>query len=427
MNDTIVALSSGAPPAAIGVIRLSGPHALAAATALAGSLPPAREARVRRLSHNGALLDHALVLIFPAPDTATGEDLVELHAHGGPAVIDAIIAALLTQPGVRSAEPGEFTRRALTNGRIDLTQAEALAALLSAQSQAQHRAAILAADGVLRRNIDDFESRLLALSARIELMLDFADEEDAANDAAQLAAVRHGVDALAAEVEAWLAYPTVDALHNGFRIVLAGPPNAGKSTLLNSLVGRQAAIVSDIAGTTRDRIEVPVVHNGVQFLLTDTAGLAEATSDPVEAIGIERAAAAIDAADLVLWLGDSPPSRPEMLWLLPRADLPGRKDASGERLTVSAKAGVGLDALWQAIHERIRGRLPPEDGRALNRRQRDCMVAVHRNLICAGSSADPLLIAHHLSEARRNLHRLTGRSDTESMLDALFERFCIGK
>ncbi|HTG38502.1 tRNA uridine-5-carboxymethylaminomethyl(34) synthesis GTPase MnmE [Sphingomonas sp.] len=426
MTDTIVALSSGAPPSAIGVIRLSGPQAFAVATALAGALPPPRHAAVRRLRHDGTLLDQALVLSFPAPDTATGEDLVEFHAHGGVATIDAVIAAILSFPGVRIADPGEFTRRGLTNGRIDLTQAEALGALLAAQSESQRRAAMLTADGVLRRSIEAIEARLLSLSAKVELTLDFADEEDADQDENAALAVRQGIDALAMEVRGWLAKPTVDALHRGFRIVLAGPPNAGKSTLLNRLVGRDVAIVSDIAGTTRDRIDAPVVHGGIAFLLTDTAGLADRTDDAIEAIGIDLAKVAMDQADLVLWLGDTPPPRADMLWLYPRMDLRAGT-MSPNRLPVSAATGEGIDALWQAIHAAISGRLPPEDGRALNRRQRNCMERVDNALKAAATTVDPLLIAHELHAARAHLHQLTGQADTESMLDALFSGFCIGK
>ena len=299
--DTIYAVSSGAPPAAIAVLRLSGAGAFAAVRALAGELPEPRRAALRALRQEGNLLDRALVLLFPGPDSATGEDVAELHVHGGRAVIRAVEAALAGMPGLREADPGEFTRRALANGRIDLSEAEGLGDLLAAETEFQRRAAIRSAEGAVRREVEGWTARLLAIAARAEAILDHSDEDDVEPDA-QL----HRAAELAADIEAVVERAPVERLRDGIRIVLAGPPNAGKSTLLNALAGRDAAIVSPIAGTTRDRIEAPVVRDGLAYLLIDTAGLAEATEDVIEAIGIERARAALAEADQVLWLGDDP-------------------------------------------------------------------------------------------------------------------------
>lgn len=425
MADTIVALSSGPPPAAIGVIRLSGPRAFAAATAIAGRLPEPRRAAVRALRNDGVLLDRALVLVFPGPDSATGEDLVEFHVHGGAAVVRSVEHALLARPGIAAAEPGAFTRQALINGRLDLAQVEALGDLLAAQSEAQARAAVLGAEGLLRRSIDELQATLLELSAQVELALDFADEEDgSAFDATGLSSK---LNALAARMREWLARPTVDSLHRGFRVVIAGRPNRGKSTLLNAMAGREAAIVSDIAGTTRDRIEVPVSHDGIAFVLTDTAGLVEASADPIEAIGVSRAQHAIAAADIILWLEDELPlPRADALRIASKADQEPRS-LSPDGIRVSGLTGEGLSVLWEAIHARVVDLLPPEDGSALNKRQHDRLTDAVEAIDAAAPGGDLLLCAEHLRHARQSLDRVTGAAGTEAMLDQLFGRFCIGK
>jgi tRNA modification GTPase len=266
--ETIFAPSTGLPPAAIAIVRISGPAAWAAGRALAGDLPNPREARVRTLRDpvSGDHLDRAIVLVFPGPGSATGEDVVEFHVHGGRAVVAAVEAALGTQPGLRRAEPGEFTRRALANGRIDLAEAEGLGDLLLAETQLQRRAALAMADGVLSQRIAGWRAELLGLAAQIEASLDFADEADVPE--AVLADIRERGRSVANEMATTLAAPTVERLRDGVRVVLAGPPNSGKSTLLNALARREAAIVSPIAGTTRDRIEVSVARHGIPFVLT---------------------------------------------------------------------------------------------------------------------------------------------------------------
>jgi tRNA modification GTPase len=428
--DTIFAVSSGAPPAAIAVLRLSGPGAFDAAEALAGTLPEPRRAGLRAL-HDPAtatLLDRALILTFPGPNSASGEDLVELHLHGGRAVVRAVEAALGAIEGLRPAEPGEFTRRALINGRLDLSEAEGLGDLLMAETEAQRRVAVRTAEGGVRRQVEAWTQRLLQLGAQVEAQLDHSDEDDVAAGVDTIAKIHAGAAALARDIALLTGRPPVERLRDGLRVVLAGPPNAGKSTLFNTLAGREAAIVSAVAGTTRDRIEAPVVRDGVAWLLIDTAGLAEATADPIEAIGIDRARAALEEADIVLWLGDdSPPVHPAVLWLQPRADHPTHPPVRESRLSVSAKTGSGLQQLWARLDTLGRELLPPPDQLALNQRQRELANRASRALASAALQHDILLIAEELRGARRAFDAITGRADVEAMLDALFSRFCIGK
>ncbi len=427
MAETIFALASGAPPAAIAIVRISGPRAMVAAAMLAGDLPEPRRAGVRTLvdSLTGELLDKALVLVFPGPATATGEDLVELHLHGGRAVVAAVQAALGRIEGFRGAEPGEFTRRALMHGRIDLAEAEGLGDLLMAQTERQRRAAMTSVEGRLSRSVAGWASDLLMISAQVEASLDFSDEDDVGEEADPKIAA--ALSALATSINAALAEPPVERLRDGVRVVFAGPRNAGKSTLLNALVGREAAIVSPIAGTTRDVIEVPVVRDGIAYILADTAGLAEATDDVVEAIGIARARETAAGADVVLWLDDTPPvDANSAIWLYPRADARSACD-NDARLIVSARNGLGIDQLWSAIADHAERLLPREDSVAFNGRQRACCAECHAALTAATGTEDPLIVAEHLRIARCALDRLLGRVDVEAMLDALFGRFCIGK
>ena len=425
--DTIFAVSSGAPPAAIAILRLSGKVAFAAARALANSLPPPRRAAVRALRDGDELLlDRALVLVFPGPDSATGEDLVELHLHGGRAVVRAVEAALDVLPGMRRAEPGEFTRRALANGRIDLTEAEGLGDLLTAETEGQRRAAIAVAEGAIRKCAQGWTERLVALAAQVEAQLDFAEEDEV--DQGSSGAFAVAALALADEIQSLLATPPVERLRDGLRVVIAGPPNSGKSTLLNALVERDAAIVSPISGTTRDRIEAPVIRDGIAYILTDTAGLLDETPDPVERIGIARAEEAMRAADLILWLGDDESPQREAIRVHARTDIAGRS-AMPDRADValSAATGEGIQDLWALLHDRASILLPREDAVALNRRQRDLLASCAKSLRRAGEQPDAIVFAEELRIAMMALDRLVGRSDVEAMLDALFTRFCLGK
>lgn len=424
MTDTIFACSSGLPPAAIGVIRISGPRAGDALTALAGRVPASRRASLAKLRDaDGALLDHALLLWFPAPNTATGEDLAEIHCHGGRAVIAAIEAALAGLDGLRKAEPGEFTRRAFAHGRMDLAEAEGLGDLLSAETELQRQSAIAMADGALSRQIKAWRGQVLHLSAMVEAVLDFSDEDDVAlpDDFAA------GLEVFHVELAQWLARPRAETLKEGFKVVIAGPPNAGKSTLFNALVESDAAIITPLAGTTRDILMRSVALSGVPFQFLDTAGLREEGADVVEEIGIERARLAMLDADLVLWLGpegQGPDSAWEVDAQIDRADHQG-KHAARHRL--SAMTGEGVDELRRALVDLARASLPRAGSVALNARQHGLLGEAAEALAAVRPQGDLLLAAENLRLARLAFDRLLGGAGTEDMLDALFGRFCIGK
>ena len=425
-NDTIFALSSGRPPAAVAIIRSSGAQAFAAAEAIAGRLPPARRPVLRSLRHpeTGEPIDDGLVLRFDAPASATGENVIEYQCHGGRAVVEALLGALGLLPGMRIAEPGEFTRRAFTNGRIDLTEAEGLADLLEAETESQRRAALLMAEGGLRRQVEGWRQRLVELSAKAEAAIDYVgDEHETAADEEALAAEAR---ALGAELSEWLARPRIEPLKEGVRVVVAGPPNAGKSSLVNALAESEKAIVTDIAGTTRDSIEVPLSIDGVPVLLIDTAGLRD-SKDRVEAIGVGRAHSQIERADIILWLGDpsEAPSHPGLVLAHAQADRPGREAVPTGALAVSAVSGQGLGELSKRIVERARRLLPADGQVALNRRHAAELEEAARALGWAG--ADLVTVAEGLRLARSAFDRLSGRSGVEDMLDALFGRFCLGK
>ena len=425
MTDTIFALSSGAPPAGIAVVRVSGSRARAALESLAQRVPPPRQASLALLTdpQDGAPLDRALILWLPGPGTVTGEDLVELHCHGGRAVVAAVEAALAAMPGLRRAQAGEFTRRAFLNGRMDLNAVEGLSDLLAAETQQQRRAALMMAEGHFSRRVEGWRRDLLDLSAMAEAALDFSDEDDVP-DAAIEQRIGAGIAALGEDIVTALAAPSAERLRDGIRVVLAGPPNAGKSTLLNALVGREAAIVSDIAGTTRDRIEVPAAIGGTAFLFTDTAGLHEGTGDAIEAIGMDRARAALDAADIILWLGDAADlPRADALLIAAQCD----RDATRPGLQLSARTGEGMDTLVTTLLDRAAQLLPGEGDYALHARQRARVGELLAHVEAARQSNDLLVIAEELRQARRAIDALTGQAGTEDMLDRLFSGFCIGK
>ncbi len=424
-RDTIFALSSGRPPAAISVIRISGPEAHAAGKRLAGPLPAPRRASVRELRHprTNELLDEALLLRFDGPASATGEDIVEIQCHGGRAVVDALLRALGSINGMRQALPGEFTRRAFENRRIDLTEAEGLADLIEAETETQRKAALALADGGLRKQIVSWQERLLGLSAMAERAIDY-DEEDGAVDQALL----DDCESLGAELKQWLNRPRVEPLKDGVLVVVGGPPNAGKSSLVNAIAGEERAIVTDVPGTTRDHIEVPLALGGVPIRLTDTAGLRQ-TADAVEAIGVGRAAKLVEAADVLLWLGapGDAPIHPRLIKVWTKADLAGRSIAPEAAIAVSARTGEGLALLLRRVEETARSVLPTEDSIALNRRQATHIGAAAIALADAALSSDLVLIAENLRLARNEFDRLTGKAGVEDVLDALFGRFCLGK
>ncbi|HSG33443.1 MAG TPA: tRNA uridine-5-carboxymethylaminomethyl(34) synthesis GTPase MnmE [Sphingomonadaceae bacterium] len=423
--DTIFALSSGQPPAAIAVLRISGPQAGAALVELAGGLPRPRQARLRTLrGENGEMLDRALVLWFPGPATATGEDLAELHLHGGRAVIAAVEQALAGIAGLRRAEAGEFTRRAFANGLIDLAEAEGLADLLAAETELQRRSAVAMAGGALSKQAAEWRNLVLARSAQLEAALDFDDEDDVAPLPAEFLSQIKGLEQ---EIRAWLDAPRAEILREGFRVVLAGPPNSGKSTLFNVLVESEAAIATPIAGTTRDVLVRPVAIAGIPFSFVDTAGLREAGSDAIEEIGISKARGELERADLVLWLGEEGEGPPECWEIEPQIDLEDRRCKISPDFRVSALTGEGMPGLKHALVERARQSMPRPGETALNLRQRDLLGDVAAALAEVDEAQDLLLVAEQLRQARIAFDRLIGRASTEDMLDALFGRFCIGK
>lgn len=392
---------------------------------LAGRLPePRRASRAALRDAAGSILDDGLMLWFPGPETATGEDLAELHLHGGRAIVAAVEAALAALPGLRRAEPGEFTRRAFAHGRIDLAEAEGLADLLAAETELQRRAAIELAGGVLSRHVEGWRDRLLALSAQLEAVLDFDDEDDVSALPAEF-----GGEAgmLADAIGAVLAAPSAEALREGYRVALAGPPNSGKSTLFNEIVESEAAITAPLAGTTRDVLLRPVALGGIPFTFADMAGLRGEGADAIEQIGIARARAEIDRADLVLWLGPEGEG-PEGAWEIePQVDRPGHPAKRNPRYRLSAVTGEGLAELKQGLIEHAAGALPRPGELALNRRQRALLADAGEALGEGSRQSDPLLAAEGLRRARLAFDRLVGRSATDDVLDALFGRFCIGK
>ena len=425
MTDTIFAMASGRPPAAVAIIRISGPLAHAVGAGLAGKLPPARQARIRTLrAADGSVLDDALVLRFDSPASFTGEDIVELQCHGGRAVVDALLGALAAIDGLREARPGEFTRRAFENGRIDLTEAEGLADLIEAETESQRRTALAVAEGGLRRQIDQWRQNLLSLSARAEAAIDYAEEGDVGGDPALAADCAK----LATELGEWLARPRVEPLKEGVRVVVAGPPNAGKSSLLNKIAGSERAIVTALPGTTRDHIEVPLSIGGMPILLTDTAGLRDSV-DPVERIGVERTRGLVEGAEILLWLGDpdEAPTHPRRILVHPRADLPDRKVVPHDAVATSAVNGQGVADLLARVGDLARAILPAEGALALNRRQASHLQAAYDALQHAEKAVDFVLQAEDLRVSREAFDRLTGRASVEDLLDSLFGRFCLGK
>lgn len=453
-------MSSGAGRAGIAVIRVSGPQAGTAIDLMAGLRPKPRFAALRKLRHPhssssnaGELIDEALVLYFAAPRTETGEDMAEFHIHGGRAVIQATLAALASIPGCRLAEPGEFARRAFENGKIDLTTAEGLADLVDAETDAQRRQALRQAGGALARLYEEWRQDLVGSLALVEASLDFSDEADVGAQAFQTAG--HAVGRLLNAIEHHLADGRRgEILRDGFQVVLAGPPNAGKSSLLNALARRDAAIVSPEAGTTRDVIEVRLDLGGLPVIVADTAGLHEA-SGTVEREGIRRTKQRAAEADLVVWLIDgthevgcvdiSPPANlvpegTELLVVRTKADLhdpaalavvPAAGDEPPERtLTVSVVTGIGMDELTAAIAGSAANRVGQAEDPALtqvrHRLQLEACRDALRNFI-RGPMDQPELRAEDLRQATFALGRMTGKVDIEDILDQVFSRFCIGK
>jgi tRNA modification GTPase len=434
--DTIVALASGASPAAIAVVRVSGPKTRNVLEALCGGLPEPRHASLRDIGPpHWSLLDRGLVLWFPAPASFTGEDMAELHVHGSRAVISELIEAGLSLDGTRLAEPGEFAHRAFENSKLDLRQIEGLADLINAETRCQREQALLQAQGVASARYETWRRSLIRAQALVEAELDFADEGDVgAGTAVEAGRI---VDGLLREIDEPLR-GRGEHLRDGVRIVIAGAPNAGKSSLLNALAKRDVAIVSEEAGTTRDVIEVHLDLAGLPVILTDTAGLREAAGT-VEAEGVRRALARAEQADVVLWLVDAtapvwePPAALEgkaSIVALNKIDLKREASQGRDAIPISVKTGQGLDRLIEALEDQAA--LATESGagsplmtRARHRVELECARDALRRF--GDPSLSPELKAEELRIAARHLGRLTGRIDSEEVLGAIFSEFCIGK
>ena len=458
-GTTIFALSSAAGRAGVAVIRISGSAvARVLETMTSGVLPPPRQAVLRGLKHpgNGKVLDRGLVIWFPGPTSFTGEDCAELHIHGGRAVVQAVLEAIGGIEGCRMAEPGEFARRAFEAGKIDLVEAEGLADLIDAETEAQRVQALAQAGGGLSELYEEWRTQLIGACALVEAEIDFSDEADVADKVAAQA------EAVVAELVAAISSHLDDGhrgeiLREGFRVVLAGPPNVGKSSLLNALARRDAAIVSEEAGTTRDVIEVKLDLDGLAVIVSDTAGL-RAAEGHVEQEGIRRSLANAREADLVLWM-----HAPDVDWMAPadmgiearfilhvfnKADLKdgtaGMKIAGGlereaeencggvlRHVEISAAGGQGLTDLTAKIVTIARERLGKGEGPAITRvRHRVLLGECVGHLESFGSckaTRDVELRAEDLRRAAVSLGRITGRVDVEDVLDQVFGRFCIGK
>lgn len=430
-RDTIFALSSGRPPCAIAIIRLSGPEALSAVRAVTGrDLPAPRQAALRHFRDplTGELIDEGLLLWFPAAASVTGEPLVELHCHGSLAVVRDLQACLAGLPGLRAAHAGDFTRRAFANGRMDLASVEGLGDLLAAETAFQRRAAMAMMGGALSRQIEGWTRDLRRLSAHVEARLDFADEGDVA-DSIDLAGFAGQCSQIADAMANELAKPAADRLKDGVRVAIGGPPNAGKSTLFNALIGRDAAIVSPVAGTTRDVIEASVAIGGIPMVIADSAGL-RTTGDAIERIGVDRAEALLAAADIILWLGDGeaqPNAGNVLLQVAAKADVrdSGSRPAIGYE--ISAVTGEGMEELIAALRDAASQLLPAPGDYALSQRQRAVLARAEGAVREASLLTDEILIGECLRLALTTLDELTGRATTEAVLDELFSGFCIGK
>lgn len=445
-DQTIFALSSGRPPSAIAVVRVSGSQAGAALTSLTGEIPPPRWAtRALLRDVQGQPIDDAVVLWFPGPASATGEDVAEFHVHGGRAVLVTLFGALSRFEEMRAAEPGEFTRRGFENGKIDLTEAEGLDDLIHADTDRQRRQALRQLKGMLGDKARDWRERIIEASALIEAGIDFSDEGDVS--AELLTPARARMVALASEIEEVLAAQAKgERLRDGLVVAITGPPNVGKSTLINQLARREVAIVSPYAGTTRDVIEVQLDLEGYPVVLIDTAGIRE-TDDPVEKEGVRRARAKAAEADLVLWLVEGPDAGPQHHASAPVWTVRNKIDLDADRQGGSGSAGVGTDdgradfaisaCQGDGVAELISALVSfaetffggGEGGLITRERQRKLLQqtsqSLQRSIAVMGLGDE--LAAEDLRSAAYTLGRLLGRVDVEDILDVIFREFCIGK
>ncbi len=433
---TIYALSSGQGRAGIAVVRISGTQAAKVLENLAGAITPPRIASVRKLtSHDGFIIDQAMVLWLPKPHTVTGEDVVEFHLHGSPAILDVLFKEFALIPGVRPAEAGEFTKRAFENGKLDLVEVEGLADVLSANGEAQRRLAMRQFLGEASAVYEKWRSDIIAALALFEASIDFVEEEDVASQARAMA--KPAIERLIGELERALVLSAQNTLvRNGLKVVIAGAPNVGKSSLLNALVDRDAAIVSPIAGTTRDIVEAQVNFAGVGITLADTAGMRANVNDEIEKVGIERAKAATLAADILVWV-TSPdivetvgPERRADVIVGNKADLHSIRERNDDVIFVSTKTGLGLNRLRDVLNSLIQARLSGVENAVIVRQRH--ILAVQETIRLLNESVEethqPLeLVTEDLRKAARALSSITGHVDVEDLLGKIFSEFCIGK
>jgi len=428
--DTIFALASGRGKAGVAVVRISGPRSHQAVKALAGHIPAPRQASLRVLKGgDGSPLDEAFVLVFEEGRSFTGEESAELHLHGSIAVVGMVLGELAHMDGFRLAEPGEFTRRALENERLDLAQIEGLADLIDAETEAQQRQALRVLSGDLGRRAEVWRCKLIRATALVEATIDFADEEvpvDVSPEVLEL------VDAVASELSHEAdGVQVAERIRDGFEVAIVGRPNTGKSTLLNALAGRDAAITSEVAGTTRDVIEVRMDLRGLPVTFLDTAGLRE-TEDAVEAIGVARARERAVAADLRVFLLEKPDERPGLDPAAGDVVVVGKSDLrTTEGFAISGKTGAGIGELISKITETLSNRAQGA-GLAIRERHRQALHTAIRALelsrIEVGDGAERAeLAAESLRTAIRALDSLVGRVDVEDILDEIFTSFCVGK
>jgi tRNA modification GTPase len=433
--STIFALSSAPGRAGVAVIRVSGPSVSKVLEKMVAPRPKPRSVVYRTIRHprTAEALDRAVVLWFAAPKSETGEDVAEFQVHGSRAVVAAILSALGEIDGCRLAEPGEFARRAFENGKLDLAEIEGLADLIEAETDAQRRQALAQAGGSLSKLYENWRSRLIEIAALTEAAIDFSDEGDVSTSA--FAEARNRAVILKDEIAAHLNDGhRGEILRDGFRVALLGPPNAGKSSLLNALARRDAAIVSAEAGTTRDVIEVRLDLVGLPVIVSDTAGIREASSE-IEREGIRRSLAAARDADLVIWLAENPESIPPLrisretsLVIRSKADLPHESEFDG--LAISATTGAGMDRLIEEIARRATQAVGSQSAPALTQaRHRQALENALKDIeaFLNGSPDAVELRAEDLRRAAHAIGRITGRIDVEDVLDQIFSRFCIGK
>ena len=428
--DTIFALSSGSLPSGVAIIRISGPSALSALELLIGRQVPARVATLSKLSSStGDVLDEALLLAFPGPSSFTGEDCVELHCHGGRATIEAVLKTLGEFDRFRPAEPGEFSRRAFANGKMDLTQAEGLSDLIVAQTEGQRLLALEQMQGGLRDLYEGWRRDLIRVRAFFEASIDFSDEGDVPDEAS--ASLWNDVSLIAQNIEAHLDDERRgEIIRDGFRIALTGPPNSGKSSLLNALAKRDIAIVDDEAGTTRDVLETSIDLNGQLVRLFDTAGIRD-TDNRVEREGIKRAQNMAETADLVLWLQPADENLDDDHHIPREAEIVRSKSdlAPTDGISFSVREDGSLEKLLHLIGDRVNTTLTNREDVSLSRvRHRSALVDCHAQLLLASKGdLDEVLRCEHLRLASDTLGRITGRTDVEDLLDVIFSEFCVGK